>query len=226
PLVPLEASTPHLLRQVMRESVEVQLAALRASLETLSSQARSGDWHPQILESSAQQFTEVSRNVQALIDFCQPPKLHPETCRLSAVLHCATAPLTAKARQRVAVACESPSSLNVDTARLGHCLAQWIELVVEEGASQVLLIARGEGSKASLSLLSDESRNPHRIHELQRRLLEQEVIRMGGLATTHPREQGSLFTITFDSEATHQTLSAHEHEIQKLRSNKSSGEAA
>jgi K+-sensing histidine kinase KdpD len=126
------------------------LAGLRASMESLVGELGEDatDASPETtLKSALDQVTQLSRDVEALVDFAAPRPLAPLQCTLEEIVQAALCTLPGGLRARVRVARpEAPKSVLVDGPVLATCLGHLLESALEasSGDDWVLLQVRDE----------------------------------------------------------------------------------
>lgn len=159
PLAPLTSETAFLSR-ALAQGLDTPLSALRASLETIGQELRSGakDIQPLRIEGVLGEFERLGRNVQELLDYATPPEVRPLSCSLEEIVQAARAPLSPESKERVVVARIEPGTrLEVDGPLLATALRRLIENALEAGSGTVLVVARREGACTSFSVVDDAS---------------------------------------------------------------------
>jgi len=126
------------------------LAGLRASMESLAGgleEDAAGPTSQDTLRSALDQVTQLSRDVEALVDFAAPRPIAPLRCTPEEIVQAALATLPGELRARVRVARPAtPRALVVDGPVLAISLGHLLESALEasSGDDWVLLQVRDE----------------------------------------------------------------------------------
>lgn len=134
------------LSRALAQGLDTPLAALRASMESLSQELGQGSRPglPRLrMDGVLREVERLGRNVRELCDFASPPTPRPLTCTLEEIIAAATQPLTSEQRARVLAAhFERGATLRVDGPLLSGCLRRLLENALEATDGPVLVVVR------------------------------------------------------------------------------------
>ncbi len=134
------------LGQAMIDGLNLPLAALRASLESLANELDEHDPRTSTVAGALREVSKVGRTVRELAEFSNMPTPMPLRCTAEEIVYSARHSLPQEQRRRVLVArVERQHTLNVDGPLLAKSLLRLIENAVEAGSSWVLINVRKEG---------------------------------------------------------------------------------
>jgi len=147
------------LSRALLQGLETPIAALRASVESLSQELwqKNKEGAPSFqLDGVLREVELIGHNVRELCAFASPPVPHPLKCTLKEIVSAARQHLPAEQRSRVLAArCEEEPAIRVDGPLLASCLRRLIENALEATEGSVLVVARIEEGAASFSVIDD-----------------------------------------------------------------------
>lgn len=149
------------LHRALLQGLETPIAALRASMESLSQALRedSAEARSARVDWALREVELIGRNVRGLCDFASPPVPRPLACSLEEIVSAARQRLTPEQRERVLMArCAARMAVRVDGPLLAECLLRLIENALEASEGLVLIVARTEGTCVSFSVIDDSAR--------------------------------------------------------------------
>ena len=143
------------LGQAMIDGLNLPLAALRASLESLADELDDEDPRTPTVAGALREVSKVGRTVRELADYSNEPTPMPLRCTVEEIVYSARHRLPLAQRDRVLVArVEKPHTLTVDGPLLAQCLFRLIENAVEAGSGWVLVNVRNEGDSTEFVTLN------------------------------------------------------------------------
>jgi len=127
----------------MSQLLAMPLAALRIALENLVGELGEDMRRRSVANAALSQVTCLVRNVETLVDYAAPRKLHPLPCSTRELVHSALRPLSDEqvARIRVALPAET-LTLAVDGPLFCSVLRNLIESALQQSSGPVELGAR------------------------------------------------------------------------------------
>ncbi len=147
------------LSRALAQGLDTPLAALRASVESLSHELlleRGSAVKPLRIDGVLREVDRLGKNVRELCEFASAPVPRPLRCSLEEIVGCARAALAPELRTRVVVArCEPGAALEIDGPLLSGCLRRLLENALEATDGSVLVIARLEGGAARFAVVDD-----------------------------------------------------------------------
>jgi K+-sensing histidine kinase KdpD len=146
--------------EALAQGLDVQLSALRASIESLRDALSSDSAGRQVASNVLQQVDRLGRNVRDLMDFATPPRPRPTRCTASEIVLCARGALPEDARARVIVALERTDDvLCIDGPLLVRSLLRLLERAIDLGSPEILLFARREDGRTVFGVVDAASRS-------------------------------------------------------------------
>jgi len=141
--------------RALSQGLDTPLTALRAAMETLGHELRSGeDVGALRIEGVLEEVELLGKNVRELCELASSPVPRPLNCTLDEIVNSARAPLTPEQRRRVLAARREPAeALRVDGPLLAQALRRIIENALEATDDFVLLHAHVDGGHARFSVL-------------------------------------------------------------------------
>jgi signal transduction histidine kinase len=144
------------LEEKLSRSIDLPLAALRASLESLNESLPGTD----PLGGIIQEVLRIGANVRELVEFTCPPCPRPVTCSALEVTFNALRGLSSEHRERVILArVEATGNMHTDPTLLASGLRRVIENALEATADQILLTVRQRAGETVFSVI-DRSSEP------------------------------------------------------------------
>jgi signal transduction histidine kinase len=146
------------LSRALAQGLDTPLAALRATMESLSLELvqRNVGLSPLRLDGVLREVERLGRNVRELCDLASPPVPRPLACSLEEIVHAARRALPCEQRARVVCArCEAGANLEVDGPLLAGCLRRLLENALEATDGIVLVVARLEAGAPSFTVVDE-----------------------------------------------------------------------
>lgn len=147
------------LSRALAQGLDTPLAALRASVESLSQEFGHGHRSAQPrqrMDGVLREVERLGRNVRELCDFASPPVPRPLACTLEEIIAAATQALTSEQRSRVVAAhFERGVTLRVDGPLLSGCLRRILENALEATDGPVLVVVRPEEGQTSFTVIDE-----------------------------------------------------------------------
>ena len=163
--------------QALAQGLDLQLSALRASIESLRDVLSSDSATRQVASNVLQQVERLGRNVRDLTDYASPPRPRPTRCTASEIVLCARGALPEAARARVIVALERTDGiLGVDGPLLVRNLLRLLERAIDLGSPEILLFARQERGRMVFGVV-DAASSP--LSESRRRAADLSLALVG-----------------------------------------------
>jgi len=147
----MQTSTEHMSQSPTRqeinaavtEGVRAPLAALRASMESLSHAFQPGDPRSLAVQGALEEVVRLGHEMQTILDYALPQPTRPISCSLLEIASSARAALQPEHRAQVLLAIEDRRArLTVDGALLSRSIARMLEAALAGTRSQVLLRSR------------------------------------------------------------------------------------
>jgi len=208
PALPVEGEE---LGLALAKGLDIPLAALRASMESLSDRL-APDLHAHgLLGGALREVERLGRNVRDLMDYVLPPAPMPLRCTASEIAHATVAGLPAEYRSRVLVAREhAEEPICIDAPLVARALRRPVENAFEAGSDDVLIVARNLGTSVSFRVIDgcrfgvDSSWARSAFHSTKRNhlglglaLTERDLLLMDGkLELANSPEGGTIATLT------------------------------
>ena len=146
----LEITRNEALEEKLSRSIDLPLAALRASLESLNASLPGRD----PLGGIIQEVLRIGTNVRELVEFACPPCPQMVLCNALEVTFNALRGLTSEHRERVILArVESTGNLRTDPTLLAGGLRRVIENALEATSDQILLTVRQRAGETIFSVI-------------------------------------------------------------------------
>lgn len=170
----------------LAQSLDQPLSALRASIESLSLTLSGEAPGRNLVDGILRGIERIERNVRDLADYARQPVPTPSRCGAGEIAVSARAALPEKLRSSVTVACAPAGALlHIDRALLARCLQRLMELALDGGCEQVLLIVRREEARTCFSVIDDGPSHARRTEQgssagLGLALVERDVALLGG----------------------------------------------
>jgi signal transduction histidine kinase len=144
----------------LAHGLDLPLAALRASMESLNQLLPMDARGQGALEGALEEVTRLGRNVQDLIQLATPPEPMPLRCSTIEILMAARNTLPEGLRSRVLIArvCDS-GTIRIDAPLLARCLTRLIENAFEAGSEQVLIVSRREDDLVRFGVVDNSPRH-------------------------------------------------------------------
>lgn len=145
----------------LARSIDLPLAALRASLESLNHSLPGEDPLGGVID----EVLRIGTNVRELVEFTCPPQPQPTRCQAAEITGSALRGLSDELRERILVAeIDSRCELSTDVSLVASALRRVIENALEAATDQVLLTVRQDDEFTTFSVIdhSAKSFDPHR----------------------------------------------------------------
>ncbi len=183
------------------------LAALRASMESLSRGLEENDPRRELLSGALAEVLRLGRDVEALASFAAPRALMPLRCSLEEIVQGVATRLTPEQAARVSIARPaSPSHLFVDGPALTSALTHILQVALESSHDDVLLQARQDANDTRFAVVENADHDSLALamgeHEwktfkqaslgLGYSLAARDVARMGGDISVERSSRGSI----------------------------------
>jgi two-component system, OmpR family, sensor kinase len=184
--------------------LKTPLAALRASMESMTKNLDAADPRRELLSGALAEVTRLGRDVEALASYAAPRPLAPLVCSIEEILHGTVARLSLHDATRVTLARPAaPSTLVVDGPLLSTALAHLVRAALENSSDDVLLQARVSEGHTTFAVVSggDPARlvalRMSRSHQeaslgLGLELARRDVARMGGEFESEASDAGRV----------------------------------
>ena len=207
-----QAPTRQEIDAAVAEGVRAPLAALRASMESLSRAFQADDPRSLAVRGALEEVVRLGHEMQALLDYALPQIAQPLSCSLREIVCSARSALQPELRASVLLAIEDRRArLRVDGTLLARSMARVLESALTETRSPVLLRSRLDDGEVVFSLVqaTPASWSTHgtgtRFHSavtaLGAELARRDVERMGGrFALRHEPGGSTVFEIRFPAE--------------------------
>jgi len=194
------------------EGVRAPLAALRASMESLSHAFQADDPRSLAVRGALEEVVRLGHEMQALLDYALPQIAQPLSCSLLEIACSARSALPSEQRAQVLLAIEDRRArLRVDGTLLSRSIARVLETALAETRAPVLLRSRLDEGEVVFALvhatppawgaLSSGTRFHSAVTALGAELARRDVERMGGRFTLRNHPGGStVFEIRFPAE--------------------------
>jgi signal transduction histidine kinase len=207
-----QAPTRQEINAAVTEGVRAPLAALRASMESLSQAFPPGDPRSLAVRGAIEEVVRLGHEMQTILDYALPQPARPLSCSLLEIACSARAALQPEHRAQVLVAIEDRRArLTVDGALLSRSIARVLETALAGTRSHVLLRSRIHGDQAVFSLVHatpppwDPRDAQTRFHSaataLGAEIARRDVERMGGtFAFRHEPGGSTVFEFKFPVE--------------------------
>lgn len=142
------------INAAVTEGVRAPLAALRASMESLSHAFQPGDPRSFAVRGALEEVVRLGHEMQTILDYALPQPTRPLSCSLLEIACSARSALQPEHRAQVLVAIEDRRArLRVDGALLSRSMARVLEAAVAGTRSQVLLRSRVQGEEVVFALV-------------------------------------------------------------------------
>jgi len=214
--VSLEQEQPVPTRQeidaAVTEGVRAPLAALRASMESLSHAFQADDPRSLAVRGALEEVVRLGHEMQALLDYALPQTAQPLSCSLLEIACSARSALQAERRAQVLLAIEDRRArLRVDGTLLSRSIARVLETALSATRSPVLLRSRLDRGEVVFAVVQATppswiapgtgTRFHSAVTALGAELARRDVERMGGsFALRHDPGGSTVFEIRFPAE--------------------------
>ncbi|MFO1011714.1 MAG: hypothetical protein U1F29_16760 [Planctomycetota bacterium] len=182
-------------------ALRTPLAALRASLETLSHRFETNDPREPQVAASLAQVVRLQHNLQTILDARHALSLRPLSCTLQEIVSSAVNALVPEHKSRVLVAVESADErVVVDGPLVSRALARLLECGLDQGDDPALLRVRAQAGRASFTVLHRRCDAPAgSIEALVAHVAARDAQRMGGTFEARSTlEHAGVFELAFD----------------------------
>jgi signal transduction histidine kinase len=209
----LRSPTRQEISAAVTEGVRAPLAALRASMESLSHAFQAEDPRSLAVRGALEEVVRLGHEMQALLDYALPEPARALSCSLLEIAFAARAALPAAMRGQVVLATENGRSrLTVDGTLLSRSITRVLEAAAAETRASILLRSRIDGGEAVFAVVHEapggflgESRGTRlrsAISALSAVLARRDVERMGGrFGIQHDPGGSTVLEIRFPAEA-------------------------
>lgn len=206
------APTRQEINAAVTEGVRAPLAALRASMESLSHAFQAGDPRSLAVRGVLEEVVRLGHEMQAILDYALPQPAQPLSCSLLEIACSARSALQAEQRAQVLLAIEDRRArLTVDGTLLSRSIARVLETALTGTRSLVLLRSRLDGGEVVFALVhatppawsnqGTGTRFHSAVTALGAELARRDVERMGGsFALRHDPGGSTVFEIRFPAE--------------------------
>jgi len=194
------------------EGVRAPLAALRASMESLSRAFQADDPRSLAVRGALEEVVRLGHEMQAILDYALPQAAQPLSCSLLEIACSARSGLQSEQRAQVLLAIEDRRArLRVDGTLLSRSIARVLETALTETCSSVLLRSRLDQGEVVFAVVqatppawnahSTGTRFRSAVAALGAELARRDVGRMGGtFALRHDPGGSTVFEIRFPAE--------------------------
>jgi signal transduction histidine kinase len=142
------------INAAVTEGVRAPLAALRASMESLSHAFQPGDPRSLAVHGALEEVVRLGHEMQTILDYALPQPTRPLSCSLLEIACSARAALQPEHREQVLLAIEDRRArLTVDGALLSRSIARMLEAALAGTPSHVLLRSRLHCGEAVFALV-------------------------------------------------------------------------
>ncbi len=142
------------LASVLSHGLDLPLAALRASMESLNEVLPADAKGNGPLHHALREVGALGRNVRELVEFASAPEPMPLRCTASEIAVAARGALSPTDRPHVMVArLANAGTLHTDAPLLTRCLRRLIQNSLEAGSEHVLLTVRHENGYAKFTVI-------------------------------------------------------------------------
>lgn len=180
--------------------LRLPLAALRASLESLSHRFDERDPRAPQAAAALAQVTRLQHNVQTILDAQHPTQLRLLSCTLHEIVSSAVNALVPEHRSRVLAAVErGDERVLVDGPLVSRALTRILEIGLDQGSDSALLRVHARDGRATFSVLLERlEASSGSIEALALHVAQRDVERMGG--QVHERMRSERCPRSFDIE--------------------------
>ena len=198
----LVAPTHQEISTAVAQGVRAPLAALRASIESLSRAFSAGDPGSLAAQGALDEVVRLGHEIQAILDYALPPPAQALSCSMREIVCSALDGLALRDRPHVLLAIEDRRArFTVDGPLLSRSITRLLAAVPTDDLRPALLRARVEGTDVVFALVQDvpggagsdhpSTRSRSAVSALGSSLARRDVERMGGRFSVRAEANGN-----------------------------------